>query len=332
MNVRRDPAARPGRAAAGNERSAPPPVRLPLRAWADQHLYSLLSSLGRLWQRRAATALTVAVMALALALPLLMHVAVRNLGHFGGALEDARELGVFVRTEVGVPGAEALALRLRARADVAGVTLRTPADGLAELAAQDGFGEALALLEDNPLPPVLLVDPAPGADAAAIRALAEAVRAEPEVDFVQLDLDWRERLGRLLALAERLTRVVAVLLGLGALLVVGNTIRLDVQGRADEIAIVQLLGGTDGFVRRPFLYAGCWYGLFAGVLAVLLVAAAQLALAGPVAALAASYGSGFRLQGLDAAAVGAAVAAGIVLGWLGARAASGRQLSRGRPT
>lgn len=316
-------------APASNERYPLPHVSL--AAYGDQHLYSAFSSLGKLWQRRGATVLTVLVMALALALPLLLQMAVRNLEHFGGMLREARELSVFVAPGTGPGEVATLAAGIGATAGVAAVATKGPEDGLAELRQLPGFAEAVELLESNPLPTVLLVTPAPDAAPAAIHALARAIQARAGVDFVQYDLEWRERLTRALAVAERMVLVVAILFGLGALLVVGNTIRLDVQSRAEEIAVVQLLGGSDGFVRRPFLYSGCWYGLFASVLALLGIAATQIALAGPVAALAASYGSDFALRGLGLEAVAATFAAGIVLGWIGAWAACGRHLSHGRP-
>lgn len=316
-------------APAANERHAPP--RLSFAAWREQHLYSMLSSLGRLWQRRSATVLTVLVMALALALPLLLQLAVRNLEHFGGMLREARELSAFMAPGTAPEAIAALAAELDENASVAAVAVKGPEDGLAELRQLPGFAEAVELLEANPLPTVLLVTPLPDARPEAIHALANEIQARAGVEFVQYDLAWRERLTRALGVAERMVLVVATLFGLGVLLVVGNTIRLDVLSRAEEIAVVQLLGGSDGFVRRPFLYAGCWYGLFAAVLALVGSAIAQYALAAPVAALAASYGSDFAVRGLGLDAVGATFAAGIVLGWLGAWAACGRHLSLGRP-
>lgn len=329
-NRRRDPKpesnAAPG---PGAQRFALP--RLTPAALADQHLYSALSSLGRLWQRRGATALTVLVMALALALPLLLELAVRNLQRFGGALEDSRELSAFLEPGIAERAAKSLRERALVLPDVAAVEWRAPEQGLEELRALAGFGEALELLRENPLPGVLLVTPREDAPPEAVRTLAGALDALEGVDFVQFDLAWRERLTRALALAARAVIVLGVLLGFGALLVVGNTIRLDVAGRADEIAIVQLLGGSDGFVRRPFLYAGVWYGLLAVLVALLGVFTAQLALAQPVAALAQTYGSEYRLEGLSWRTIGATVLAGIVLGWLGAWSACGRHLASGRP-
>jgi cell division transport system permease protein len=301
------------------------------RSWLDQHLYSALSSLGRLWSRRAATVLTVLVMGLALALPLLLSLMVENLRGLGGALTDSREVAAFLRSGATPDAVAAAAAAARALPGVESVEVRDPDAGLDELRRLQGFGEALDAIGDNPLPHVLVIAPTAAADGAAVAALADAAGAIDGVDFVQYDLAWRQRLDAVLALASRVAWVAGVLLALGALLVVGNTIRLDVAARADEIAIVQLLGGTDGFVRRPFLYAGAWYGLFAALVAIGGAWLAWAALTGPVARLAQTYGTVQALEGPGWAAQGAVLAAGIVLGWLGAWAAVGRQLAQGRP-
>lgn len=301
------------------------------RAWLDQHLYSALSSLGRLWTRRGATALTVLVMGLALALPLLLAVLLGNLRGLGGAVSDSREVSAFLAA--GATAADVSTARgaIEALADAGTVVVRDPEAGLAELRGMAGFGAALQAIGDNPLPHVLVVSPAADADATRIGALADAVAAVPGVEFVQYDLAWRQRLDAALALGTRLAWVAGVLLALGALLVVGNTIRLDVAARAEEIAIVQLLGGTDGFVRRPFLYAGAWYGLLAALVALAGTWTAVWAMGGAVGRLAAAYGSVQSLAGPAAGVQLAVLAAGIVLGWLGAWAAVGRQLAQGRP-
>ena len=301
-------------------------------AFVEQHLYSALSSLGRLWARRGATLLTVLVMALALALPLLLELAVVNAQRFGGTLVDSREITLFLAPDLDEAAIVAARDAARALPGVASIERRTPAQGLAELRELAGFGEALDLLTENPLPTVLLAAPAPDASSDAIAATADALQRIDGVELVQYDLSWRERLLRTLALAARITLLLAGLLALGVLLVVGNTIRLDVESRAEEIAVVQLIGGSDGFVRRPFLYAGVWYGLAAASFALLGVYAAQLALAQPVRELAASYGSEFALAGLPWRFAVGTLAGGIVLGWIGAWAACGRHLARGRPT
>jgi cell division transport system permease protein len=271
-------------------------------------------------------------MALALALPLLLALALANAQRFGGSLLDSREISVFLAPTLDADAIAAAESAARAVPGVVTVERRTPDQGLAELRELAGFGEALDLLSDNPLPTVLLAAPAADASSEAIVETAAKLEGIAGVDLVQYDVAWRERLARTLALAARITALLAGLFALGVLLVVGNTIRLDVESRAEEIAVVQLIGGSDGFVRRPFLYTGVWYGLAAAALALLGVHAAQLALATPVRELAASYGSAFALAGLPWRFAAGTLAGGIVLGWIGAWAACGRHLARGRPT
>lgn len=300
-----------------------------VRAWREQHLHSLVSSLGRLLQRPVATSLTVGVMAVAIALPLGLALALGNLERFSGSVSESRDIGVFLAADVAGERVEALSEELRARPDVAGITVRTPDDGLAEFREMSDLAGALEVLEGNPLPYVLVVSPAGDDDGSA---LADALRALPEAEVVQHDAVWRQRLTAWLAFGERVVQVVAVLLGLGVLLVVGNTVRLDIGARSEEIAVLQHLGATDGFVRRPFLYLGAWYGLAAGALALVLLAVAAIVLQGRLTALVASYGSQFALSGPGWQGTGALLLGAAAMGWLGAWLATGHHLRRTRPT
>lgn len=305
----------------------PMPRRSGLGSWFDHHVYSLVASVGRLARRPWATGLTVGVMAVALALPLGLGVVLANVARFAGDVQQSREIGVYLKPGIPPARAQALAGTLRMRADVARVEWRSPDDGLRELRERGGFDEALAALDANPLPGLLRVTPR-GDEA----ALAAALEQLPEADLVQHDAVWRERLRDWLQLGTRLAAVLAALLGLGALLVVGNTVRLDIQARREEIEVLQLLGATDGFIRRPFLYLGACYGALAGLIALALLGAADLALRAPVAQLAASYGSAFALQGLGPRHAAAAVLGAALLGWLGAGLVTGHYLRQTRPT
>jgi cell division transport system permease protein len=296
--------------------------------WFDHHLYSFVASLGRVARRPWSTALTIGVMAVALALPIGLWLVMANVARFSGDVQRAREISVFLKTDVDAAGAQALARTLRARPDIGGVQLRTPAQGLAELRA-NGLGAAIDAVgaDDNPLPSVLVVTPR-GDEA----LLAASLQALPEADLVQHDALWRQRLDGWLRFGLRVALVLGALLGLGALLVVGNTVRLDIQSRREEIGVLQHLGATDGFIRRPFLYLGLWYGLASGALAIALLTFAANALDAPLADLAASYGSRFMLQGLDLLTAAAVVAGAALLGWLGAGLVAGHYLRQTRPT
>jgi cell division transport system permease protein len=295
--------------------------------WLDQHLYSFVASLGRVLRRPWATLLTIGVMGVALALPLGLGLTLENLRHFAGSVEQSREIDLFLKPEIEVARARALAVELRGRGDVAKVEVRTPEQGLAEFRARSGLGDAIGALEENPLPSLLIVTP--GQDDAGLVAALERL---PETGLLQHDAAWRQRLQGWLGFGERLAWVLAALFGLGALLVVGNTVRLDIQSRREEIGVLQLLGASDGFIRRPFIYLGAWYGLAAGALALGLLAAAAYALRAPLHALAQSYGSGFALSGLDPLRAAGFLLAATVIGWLGAWLVTGHFLRQTRPT
>ncbi|GAA4855642.1 permease-like cell division protein FtsX [Luteimonas vadosa] len=309
------PSARPSRTSAG------------VGTWLDHHLYSVVASFGRLFRRPFATLLTVGVLAIALALPLGLWLALDNVERFAGTVQQSREISVFLAPDTDAARVVALADELRARGNVGGVEHRTPDQGLEALRAHSGLGEAIDALGDNPLPHVLVVTPA--GDEALV---ADSLRQLPEAELVQHDAQWRQRLDGWLRFGGRTAWVLAALFGLGGLLVVGNTVRLDIQSRREEIGVLQLLGATDGFIRRPFLYLGAWYGLAAGALALGLLALAGMALRPAVSDLAASYGSSFGLQGFIPVHAAWVFAGATVLGWLGARVVTGHFLRQTRPT
>jgi cell division transport system permease protein len=302
-----------------------------LGMWFDHHLYSFVASLGRFARKPWATVLTVGVMAVALALPLGLWLVLGNVERLAGNVQQARAISVFLKPAIDAAHAQSLAQVLRGRGDIDRVELRTPQQGLEELRAS-GLGDAISALSldgsgDNPLPSLLVITPK-GDEA----LLASSLQQLPEADLVQHDAVWRQRLDGWLRFGGRVALVLAALLGLGALLVVGNTVRLDIQSRREEIGVQQLLGATDGFIRRPFLYLGAWYGLAAGAFAIGLLTLAAIALRAPLAELAASYGSGFMLRGFDLPKAAGVVLGAALLGWFGAGLVTGHYLRQTRPT
>lgn len=311
-------------------RTATVRARWNLRAWREQHRHSLSSSLRRLAARPLATALTLAVLALALTLPLLFWLLLDNARALGGTIDNARAISAFLKTDVGMDAAQALAGKLRERTDVASVEVKSPEQGLEEFRSQSGFADALKVLHYNPLPAVLVVMPRTDTREASA-ALVSELQSDPAVELVQYDAQWRQRLNAILATAGRGAVVLALLLALAALLVVGNTVRLDIQGRREEIAVMQLLGASDGFVRRPFLYTGFWYGVQAGVLTLMVTGLVEWALAAPLAQLAASYDHRFALHGLTLAGTLLVLGGSTALGWLGAWLTASRHIALGQP-
>jgi cell division transport system permease protein len=298
-----------------------------LSAWRDQHIYSFLSSLGRILSKPFSTFLIVGVMAIAMAMPLALGMVLMNVQRVAGTVQAAREMSVFLKPEITLEQANALAKKCALRDDVEKVSVVSPDEGLTEFRKLSDLAQSVDLLGSNPLPSMLKIRPKDDG-----MALAAALQQWPEADVVQHDGQWRQRLNAWLSLGERLLMILGVLFGVGVLLVVGNTVRLDIGSRREEIAVMQQLGATDGFIRRPFLYLGFWYGLAAGALALGLSLLAGLALDERMQPLLASYDSRFNLQGPDLIIVLAVLAASAILGWLGARLASGHHLRQTRPT
>ncbi len=313
-------------------RRARVPARGGVRVYFLRHAQTLVGSLGRLSRQPFATAMTIAVIGVALALPAGLHVLVLNAKQLSARWESVADLSVYLAPGTDDQALTQVADRIRARDDVADVETVTADEALTEFRSLSGFGEALDALEDNPLPPLIVVRPQPGGDdAEAVGALAEALRTESGVDLVQSDTAWVERFDAIVDVVRRAVLLAAGLLALAVVVIVGNTIRLDIQNRRDEIEITRLVGASDGFVRRPFLYTGFWYGLAGGLCALALIHIGMVLLAGPVARISGLYGSEFRLAGPGAIATGALVAGGALLGWLGSWAAATRHMLRINP-
>lgn len=299
--------------------------------WLARHAQSAIGALGSLSRSPVATGFTVLVIAIALALPAALGIVVQAGRSVAGDWAAARDFSVYLSPGVGLDRAEALARELRSKPAVVAVQV-IPADAaLAELSEDPAFARALAALESNPLPHTLVVRPAAIITAAELANLGNETRQVAGVELVKLDLQWVERLNAILDLVRRLGWLVGGLLVIAVVIIVGNTIRLEIQNRAVEIEVAKLLGATDAFVRRPFLYLGFWYGLLGGLIAVLILVAGLGSLRGPVSALAELYGSGLRLAGAGATALVLMIAGGILAGWAGAWTAVARHLSAIQP-
>lgn len=301
-----------------------------MTAWLTRHLQTCVGTLGRLAAHRLATLLTVLVIGIALALPACLQVLIVNARTAGGGLNRAVELSVYFKMGTPAEQAEKSALAVRARSGIANVQLVKADEALRAFRERAGFGAALDALSDNPLPHTLIVRP-DMQERAELEALAAELRALPEVDLVQLDSVWVDRLNAILDTLRRTVWVVAILLGFGVLITIGNTIRAEIQARRAEIEITKLVGGTNAFVRRPFLYTGFWYGLGGGVLALGLSYVVVALLSGPVRRLASLYGSDFELRGLGLEDGLLVLGTGVVLGWLGALVAATRYLREVEP-
>jgi len=301
--------------------------------YLERHLQALIGSLGQLYRQRMNTLLTALVIGVSLALPASLLLGLSTLRQATAGWDGDARLTAYLKTDL--PDADASTLAGSLRKDLAGqatVSLIDRAQALAEFERSSGLGEALALLGENPLPAALVLTPKAPADEATLERLASRLHALPQVDDVQSDLDWVRRLNALLELGKRTVWVFAGLLGAGVVLVTGNTIRLAIFNRRAEIEITKLIGGTDGFIRRPFLYWGVLQGLSGGLVAVLLLMAVNLGLGGPVRTLAGLYGSALALATPGVLGSLGLLLLGGALGFAGAALAVGRHLREIEPT
>jgi cell division transport system permease protein len=291
----------------------------------------LFFSLGKIARAPLAAGLTALVIGIALALPASLYVAVRNLSTIGYSWQESLQISLFLKETVTTERGAALAREIGSEAGVATTAYISREQSLAEFRELSGFGEALDLLKDNPLPAVVAVTPERRQPKAEVQRLLERLGSLPEVDLAKLDQQWMERLYALLAIAERAVGIIALLLGLAVMVIIGNTIRLDIEARREEIEVMKLIGAPGSFVRRPFLYSGFWFGLGGGILAWILVATGTGMLAAPTAELAGLYESDFRLSGLGLRDGLSLILSGIVLGWAGAFVTVARRIAQIEP-
>jgi len=297
-------------------------------SWLHHHRLSAADSMHRVMVSPVASALTWLVIGIALALPVGLDLALDNVTRLSAGWERPAQISLFIDGAVSAEAAEDLARRLAEREDVASTRFFSRDEALQEFGTLSGFGDLLASLERNPLPDLVLVMPADERRAAALQGELDAL---PEIDQALLDMEWLQRLNSLMDLGRRLVVAVGALLVLGVVLILGNTIRLAIENRREEIVVVKLVGGSDAFVRRPFLYTGLWYGVGGGLFAGLLVAASLWFLQQPVGELAALYGSDFRLRGPGVMGVLNLVILGGLLGLAGAWLAVARHLAAIQP-
>jgi len=298
-----------------------------IRAYFSRHAQVLIGSLGRIVQHPFAALMTMGVIAVALALPLFLTLLLQNARSATGNWNEAYDLSVYLDKKASAARLQSLAKQLRQRGDVATVRIITAEQAFAEFRSDSGFGSALDALGENPLPDTLVVTPTLSASTPqGTESLKTAIATLSDVQTVQIDTDWVKRLHALLDLLRRVVLLTGGLLGLGIVLVVSNTIRLDILNRRAEIEVMKLVGASDGFTRRPFLYTGIWYGLGGGLLALMLVVVASTVLARPVAHLAFLYGSAFSLQGLKMVTGLAVLGLSVGLSWLGSWLAATRHI------
>jgi cell division transport system permease protein len=299
--------------------------------WVQENARVFFATLGRLLRQPVATLLTASVIGITLALPAALHVLAQNVSAISYSWEGTLQASLFLKDEVSAERGRELAQALQGKPGVLRASYISREQSLVEFRELSGFGDALDLLADNPLPAVIVVTPQRDLAQHQVGRLVDELSRLREVEVAKLDQKWLERLYAILAIVQRTVLIIAALLALAVIVTVGNTIRLDIENRRDEIIVMKLIGAPNAFIRRPFLYTGLWYGLFGGLIAWLLVDVALQALAGPARHLAGLYESSFQLAGLSWESGLLMLGAGVLLGALGSGWTVGRHLSRYEP-
>ena len=330
--IRKDPPVKPVRHDTRQTKTAGGNFADKLNAYRDLHAHALFSSLGRLVASPFASIMTIAVLAIAISLASGFYILVMNLQQLTSNLETSNQISLFLRDDVSDAHASKLAGSIRQNVSVQDVRLITRDQALAEFQTYSGFGAAINALEKNPLPIVLQVLPKNALeDKEGLENLLKSFQQSPEVDFAQMDLQWVERLQSIMAVTRLFANLLNLMLAGAVLFIIGNTIRLELHNRRDEVVIAKLVGATNSFIRRPFLYTGFWIGFISGVSAWFIVTALMLILRQPVEKLSGLYEGGFHMLFLSFTETLALIFISSALGILGSWVVLFCQLQHTKP-
>lgn len=296
-----------------------------MRSYLRNNLQVFATSVARLARSPGTAMMTVVAIGITLSLPGLLYVVTENIDQLSRNWEGRAQVNLFLNRDVDDPSE--LVEQLRKTSEVGNLETVPPEQGLADFRKYSGFARATELLDTNPLPWTLVVHlQAAQSDIESVQAFIDRAAKLPEVDMVRSDVLWLKRLAAMVRIGHRLVWILGILLGVAVVVIISNTVRLAILSRAHEIEVIKLIGGTDRFIRRPFLYQGFVQGALGAVAAVLLVTLCIEALREPIIGLVREYGSGYRLVGLSWRDAAVMLALGCALGWFASRWSVGRHL------
>lgn len=283
----------------------------------QQHFQQVFSSFSELWKTPFATLMTILVLGVALSLPSVFHVLYKNSERVSQQWDKASEISLFLKKDISAQRVQVLINKLGLYDEIETVTHITSHQALEEFKEMSGFSKALNYLDENPLPDVLIVVPvAQAMNIASSKLLVAKLQREQDVDLVRVDIDWIEKLQAILAIVVDVVIAIAVLLLLSVLLIVSNTIRLNILNQRSEIEVLKLVGATNSFIQRPFLYAGIWYGILGGLIAWLLTFSLVQWLQSGVINLMGLYQVEFQISAMSLEEVGILIGVSTFLGFI----------------
>lgn len=308
-------------------------INLNFKNYLLRHLQVMLFTLGRIWRQPLASLMTFMVIGIALALPASLYVLLKNIEQVSTQWDDVAQISLFLKQDINDQKAQKLATELKVWPEITNVSYQSASKSLEEFRKLSGLDSLLDTLPTNPLPAVIIVQPdGKNLQADVIGDLVSRLEALPDVELAQLDMEWLQRLRSINETGQRGISILGLLLSLSVLLVIGNTIRLAILNQQSEIRVIKLVGGTDTFIRRPFLYTGFWYGTLGGFVAWITLLITMGLINGPINELASQYNSQFTLTWLSGSMMLFLPFTGMLLGVMGAWLAVGRHLSAIEPT
>lgn len=312
-----------------NMRRVRPTMGDRVSGYFNRQLQTLGSALGKLAHHPFSTLLTALVIGVALSLPTGMYAALKNVASVSENWEGNIKVSVYLKMKTTDLQAASVRQKLAELAEVKHAKLITR-DGAKVIMEDQGFGSAMELLNFNPLPIAIEVLPKEITPDEA-EALVSHIEAMPLVKVVKVDKKWLERLQYIERMLEQGAMILAGLLVIGVLIIVGNTIRLDIRNQSDEIEVIKMVGGTDSFIRQPFLYTGFWYGVLGAVIAWIIVLTIAYFMGAAAADLAKTYSQNYQILTLNFFEVLALLGAGALLGWVGSLISVNRELKHIEP-
>ena len=315
-----------------NTRRDKPATSNQLIAYLLHHIQSLIFSLGKIYQAPVPTIMTVAVIGITLSLPGGFYLFLKNINAMSGDYRSITQITLYLDIKLSEKKARAFEREISGMKNVQSTEFISRQASLEAFRESSGFGKSIDTLANNPLPHTIIVEPLGEADTFAVKNLLNTLQASPQVNIAKLDTEWLERLYTILEIAKRSVVIVTILFSIAVLLIIGNTIRLDIQNRYQEIIVTKLIGATNAFIRRPFLYGGVWYGLLGGLMSWLIVEIGYLAISGPLNRLNLLYQGDLELITFTFQDFIVLVTSSTLLGLAGSWIAVARHLNQIEPT
>lgn len=317
---------------ANNIRRHKPATSNKMAAYFLHHIQSLVFSLGKIYAAPATTLMTVAVIGITLSLPSGFYLFLKNIEAMSGDFRSSTQITLYLDIELSEKKARALQSVVANTPNVGDTQFISRQDSLEAFRQTSGFGKSIDTLASNPLPHTVIVEPLTNADTFAVKNLLNSLQALPGVEIAKLDTEWLDRLYTILEIVKRSVAMITILFAFAVLLIIGNTIRLDIQNRYQEIIVTKLIGATNAFIRRPFLYGGLWYGLLGGLISWLIVEIGYIAISGPLNRLNLLYQADLTLITFTFQDFIILISSSTLLGLTGSWIAVARHLNQIEPT